>query len=81
MKWTGPVTGVVAAAVALGVAEVVSIGAGRDWLAPVSSTILDGVRNITLPTGHSGLLVDGEVADLVGDLLRAPDAPESPSPG
>ena len=28
MKWTGPVTGVVAAAVALGVAEVVSIGTG-----------------------------------------------------
>jgi triacylglycerol lipase len=50
-------------------AEVVSIGAGRDWLAPVSSTILDGVRNITLPTGHSGLLVDGEVADVVADLL------------
>jgi pimeloyl-ACP methyl ester carboxylesterase len=62
-------------------AEVVSIGAGRDWLAPVSSTILDGVRNITLPTGHSGLLVDVEVADVVGDLLRAPDAPEAPSPG
>jgi pimeloyl-ACP methyl ester carboxylesterase len=56
-------------------AEVVSIGAGRDWLAPVSSTILDGVRNITLPTGHSGLLVDGEVADVVADLLLAPPVP------
>jgi pimeloyl-ACP methyl ester carboxylesterase len=56
-------------------AEVVSIGAGRDWLAPVSTTMLDGVRNITLPTGHSGLLVDGEVADVVADLLLESDAP------
>ncbi|HEX3901686.1 MAG TPA: alpha/beta fold hydrolase [Polyangia bacterium] len=50
-------------------ADVVSIGAVRDWLAPVSTTILDGVRHISLPTGHSGLLVDGEVAKVVADLL------------
>src|SRR5580765_8368598 len=55
-------------------AEVVSIGAVRDWLAPLSSTVLDGVRHIALPTGHSGLLVDGEVADVVSRLLLAPDA-------
>jgi pimeloyl-ACP methyl ester carboxylesterase len=61
-------------------AEVVSIGAGRDWLAPVASTVLDGVRNITLPTGHSGLLVDGEVADVVADLLlQAETAPSATS--
>jgi pimeloyl-ACP methyl ester carboxylesterase len=58
-------------------AEVTSIGAGRDWLAPVATTILEGVRNITLPTGHSGLLVDGEVADVVADLLLAPPAGDS----
>ena len=46
-------------------AEVVSIGAVRDWLAPLSSTVLDGVRHIALPTGHSGLLVDAEVAEVV----------------
>jgi pimeloyl-ACP methyl ester carboxylesterase len=61
-------------------AEVVSIGAGRDWLAPVSSTILDGVRNITLPTGHSGLLVDGEVADVVADLLLEAERAEGVTP-
>jgi len=33
-------------------ANVVSIGAVRDWLAPVASTVLDGVRHIALPTGH-----------------------------
>ena len=55
-------------------ADVVSIGAVRDWLAPLSSTVLDGVRHIALPTGHSGLLVDAEVADVVVDILRAPDS-------
>ena len=43
----------------------------RDWLAPLSSTVLDGVRHIALPTGHSGLLVDGEVAEVVVELLRS----------
>jgi pimeloyl-ACP methyl ester carboxylesterase len=52
--------------------DVVSIGALRDWLAPVASTALEGVRNIALPTGHSGLLVDEEVADTVARLLREP---------
>jgi pimeloyl-ACP methyl ester carboxylesterase len=50
-------------------AEVVSIGAIRDWLAPLSTTVLDGIRHIALPTGHSGLLVDEEVAEVVAGLL------------
>jgi pimeloyl-ACP methyl ester carboxylesterase len=49
--------------------DVISIGAMRDWMAPLSTTVLDGVRHIALPTGHSGLLVDGEVAKVVADLL------------
>jgi pimeloyl-ACP methyl ester carboxylesterase len=56
-------------------ADVVSIGAVRDWMAPLASTVLDGVRHIALPTGHSGLLVDAEVAEVVVDILRAPDPP------
>jgi pimeloyl-ACP methyl ester carboxylesterase len=59
-------------------ADVVSIGAVRDWMAPVSSTVLDGVRHIALPTGHSGLLVDAEVARVVADLLAEP--PPAPPP-
>jgi pimeloyl-ACP methyl ester carboxylesterase len=55
-------------------AQVVSIGAIRDWLAPLSSTALDGVRHIALPTGHSGLLVDAEVAEVVVEILREPDS-------
>jgi pimeloyl-ACP methyl ester carboxylesterase len=50
--------------------DVVSIGALRDWLAPVASTVLEGVRHVALPTSHSGLLVDEEVADTVSRLLR-----------
>ena len=62
--------------------EVVSIGAIRDWLAPLSSTVLDGVRHIAVATGHSGLLVDAEVARIVADLLDTPEASElGDSPG
>ena len=59
-------------------AEVISIGAIRDWLAPLSSTVLDGVRHIALPTGHSGLLVDAEVAEVVVDILRSEPAVDAP---
>jgi len=58
-------------------ADVVSIGALRDWLAPIASTVLDGVRHIALPTGHSGLLVDAEVADVVVKILREPDSAQT----
>ena len=56
--------------------DVVSVGALRDWLAPVASTVLEGVRHVSLPTSHSGLLVDDEVAGVVDGLLRAPASPD-----
>jgi pimeloyl-ACP methyl ester carboxylesterase len=52
--------------------DVVSVGALRDWLAPVASTVLDGVRHVSVSSSHSGLLVDDEVAGVVDGLLRAP---------
>jgi pimeloyl-ACP methyl ester carboxylesterase len=58
--------------------DVISIGALRDWLAPMASTVLEGVRHIALPTGHSGLLVDDHVADTVAQLLREPAAAADP---
>lgn len=57
--------------------QVISIGAIRDWLAPLSTTVLDGVRHIAVATGHSGLLVDAEVARIVADLLDAPAPDEA----
>ena len=59
-------------------AEVISVGAERDWLAPLPSTMLSGVRHLALPTGHSGLLVEAEVADVIDGLLRAPDVAPGP---
>jgi triacylglycerol lipase len=50
--------------------DVVSIGAERDWLAPLGTTVLKGVRHISVATGHSGLLVEEDVADVVDGILR-----------
>ena len=52
--------------------EVVSVAGERDRLAPTGSTHLEGVRHISVPTHHAGLLVDAEVAELVGQILSAP---------
>jgi triacylglycerol lipase len=51
--------------------EVISVGGSRDYFAPLASTVLDGVRHVALPTGHSGLLVDEAVVDTLDGLLRA----------
>jgi len=50
--------------------DVVSIGAERDWLAPLGSTVLQGVRHISVATGHSGLLVEEDVAGVIDGILR-----------
>jgi pimeloyl-ACP methyl ester carboxylesterase len=52
--------------------EVVALAGGRDWFAPVSTTLLAGARHIALPTGHSGLLVDEAVVRAVDEVLQAP---------
>jgi pimeloyl-ACP methyl ester carboxylesterase len=58
--------------------EIVSVSGDRDRLAPPSSTRLRGVRHVCLPTSHAGLLVDGQVAQTVGEILvTPPSAPPS----
>jgi pimeloyl-ACP methyl ester carboxylesterase len=60
--------------------DVVSIAGERDAFAPVGSTLLAGVRQIQLPIGHSGLLVDPGVADIVDRVLHEPSrARQSPA--
>jgi pimeloyl-ACP methyl ester carboxylesterase len=49
--------------------EIISVAGDRDRLAPTSTTLLKGVRHICLPTNHVGLLVDRQVADVVGKIL------------
>lgn len=55
--------------------EVISVGGERDFLAPLSTTLLAGVRHVKVPTSHSGLLVDAAVVDALDGLLRAPVGP------
>ena len=57
--------------------RIVSIAGERDRLAPLSRTMLAGVGHIRVKTNHAGLLVDGEVADLVGQILAEPELPSS----
>jgi triacylglycerol lipase len=64
--------------------EVVAVAGDRDWLAPSRTTVLEGVRHLDVPTGHTGLLVDETVADIVSEILSAPErgAPaDEPAPG
>jgi pimeloyl-ACP methyl ester carboxylesterase len=52
--------------------EIFSVAGDRDRLAPPSTTRLRGVSHICLPTNHAGLLVDAQVAQVVGEILANP---------
>jgi pimeloyl-ACP methyl ester carboxylesterase len=52
--------------------EVVTVAGERDFFAPIPTTRLPGVRHISLPTTHSGLLVDPGVVDALDEILRGP---------
>jgi triacylglycerol lipase len=52
--------------------KVVAIAAERDWLAPPHTTVFEAGQNLTVATGHSGLLVDESIAQTVSDILSAP---------
>ncbi len=41
--------------------ELVTIAAARDWVCPLPSTRLDGATQVTVPLGHSSLVVSDEV--------------------
>jgi pimeloyl-ACP methyl ester carboxylesterase len=53
--------------------EVITVSGARDFFAPDAVTRLEGARHLTLPTTHTGLLVDPNVADTIDQLL-APQA-------
>ena len=50
--------------------DLVTISGDRDFFAPMRTTILQGSRHITLPTTHSGLLVEETVAEALDHILR-----------
>ena len=53
-------------------AEVHTIAAARDWVVPLSTTRLSGANAMTVPLGHSSLVVSEEVYRRVINTLRPP---------
>ena len=55
--------------------EFYSIGAERDWVCPPDATHLEGAHTITVPLGHSSLVMSEEVYRKVLWALRKEDTP------
>jgi triacylglycerol esterase/lipase EstA (alpha/beta hydrolase family) len=55
--------------------EYYSIAAERDWVCPLPSTLLPGATTVTVPLGHSSLVVSDEVYHHVLDALKKPGLP------
>jgi triacylglycerol lipase len=55
--------------------EVHTIAAARDWVVPLSTTRMTGANAMTVPLGHSSLVVSEEVYRRVVNALR-PERPE-----
>jgi pimeloyl-ACP methyl ester carboxylesterase len=51
--------------------DVYTLAAARDWVCPLPSTRLRGATAITLPMGHSGLVVSDEVYRRIKKVLEA----------
>jgi pimeloyl-ACP methyl ester carboxylesterase len=52
--------------------DVTTIAAARDWAVPLSTTRLRGANAITVPLGHSSLVVSEEVYRRIVNTLRPP---------
>ena len=52
--------------------EVSTIAAARDWVVPLATTRMPGVPALTVPLGHSSLVVSEEVYRRVVNTLRPP---------
>lgn len=52
--------------------EVTTIAAARDWVVPLKTTRLSGANALTVPLGHSSLVVSEEVYRRVVNTLRPP---------
>lgn len=52
--------------------DVYSIAAARDWIVPPKTTRLSGANAVTVPLGHSSLVLDEAVFTRVEAILRSP---------
>lgn len=57
--------------------EVHTIAAARDWVVPLATTRLSGANAMTVPLGHSSLVVSEEVYQRLIAVLRAPSSSAS----
>src|SRR5262249_22471166 len=53
--------------------EVFTVAAVRDWVVPLRSTRMKGATALTVPLGHSSLVVADDVYARLIQILRAPD--------
>ncbi|MCE9574516.1 MAG: alpha/beta fold hydrolase [Deltaproteobacteria bacterium] len=53
--------------------EVYTIAAARDWVVPLKTTRISGATSVTVPLGHSSLVVSDDVYDRLIQILRAPE--------
>ena len=56
--------------------EVHSIAAARDWVVPAGTTRVTGANSVTVPLGHSSLVVAEEVYRRIVSALRPAHGPE-----
>ncbi len=52
--------------------KVISLAAARDWVCPPRSTRLEGATQVTVPFGHSSLVVSDDVYKRLVSMLRSP---------
>jgi pimeloyl-ACP methyl ester carboxylesterase len=60
--------------------EVHTIAAARDWVVPLPTTRLRGANAMTVPLGHSSLVVSEEVYRRIVNTLRPPREPYGDEP-
>ena len=60
--------------------EIVSVAAARDRLCPPTATRIPGVRSITVPFGHSSLVVSASVYKRLKSLLHPGQYPDEDEP-
>jgi triacylglycerol lipase len=56
--------------------EVTTLAAARDFVVPLETTRMPGATAVTVPLGHSSLVVSDDVYNRIKQILQAPERPE-----
>lgn len=60
--------------------ELYTLAAARDWVCPLPSTRMPGAKAVTVPLGHSSLVVSEEVYRRLKNILRSDERSIAPDP-